>query len=82
MEGGCACGNGIGIVVCVIIVDGDRYILCTFPDTIINLCNDDIDRAAIFNVSIRAIAAETIAIANRVINIKDGCAAKGEGNID
>ena len=82
MECGCALGNRIGVIIDIVIVYCDRYILRTFPDAIINLCDDDIDRAAIFNVSIRAIAAQTIAIANSVINTEGGCAAKSQGNIN
>ena len=75
-------GNRIGVVIYIVIVDGDRYILGIFPDAIINLCNDDIHRAAIFNVGIRAIGSEAIAIANRIINAEGGRAAKAEGNVD
>ena len=82
MEGGCACGNGIGIVVCVNIADCNRYVLRAFPDRIISWCDDDIYKATIFDVGIGASVTESIAIADRIVDIELGRAPKCQGNLD
>ena len=76
MEGSCACGNGIGIIVCVIIADGYRYILRAFPDRIVGWRDDDFDEATIFDVGIGASVTESIAIADRIVDIELGRAPK------
>jgi hypothetical protein len=68
LEGGCALANRIGVVIRVIITDRHRYVFCVFPDRVVNWCDDNINGVAIFDVGIRAIIAEAIAVADCVVN--------------
>ena len=76
MEGGCALGNRIGVIIDIVIADIDRYILGAFPGCVIDRCDDDIDKATIFDVGIGTSVTEPIAIADRIVDIELGRAPK------
>ena len=76
MEGGSITGNGISVIIYIVIAYGDRYVFGAFPNRIIRWRDDDIDKATIFDVGITFSVTESIAIADRVVDIELGGAAK------
>ena len=82
MEGGSITGNGISVIIYIIIADGNRYVFGAFPNRIIRWRDDDIDKATIFDVGIGASVTESIAIADRIVDIELGRAPKCQGNLD
>ena len=82
MEGGSITGNGISVIILIVIADGNRYVFGAFPNRIIRWRDDDIDKATIFDVGIAASVTESIAIADRVVDIELGRAPECQGNLD